>query len=76
MLPPTGMRELSDEVKFEAWDAALVYAQRITEEKGIRECRPAWRFTLFNSNDDQVYICYVDALDGHMFYYIIRSPNR
>lgn len=28
--------ELSDEVKFEAWDAALVYAQRITEEKGIR----------------------------------------
>lgn len=69
-------KELTDEVLFKMLDVTLVYTQKSTDDTRVKECRPAWRFMLYNPNDDQTYICYVDALDGHVFYYIIRSPNR
>lgn len=59
---------LSDYVTFKASEAALVYTMEFTGAGGD-ECRPRWRFTLLNENDDRHYIYYVDAVDGYMFNY-------
>lgn len=67
---------LTDYLTFKANEVSLVYTMRQTETKSVSECRPNWRFTLSNENDDRTYVCYVDAIDGRMFYYIIYANTE
>lgn len=60
---------LSKEVKFEVLTVGMVYKGIYTvlspeEAKGY--AMPAWKFQLYNTNDDLYYNVYVDVLSGEM----------
>ena len=68
---------MSDYVPFVAQKLEFVYTQKsvLTEEGYVNtetyetEVVPAWKMTLYHSNDDLTYICYVNAADGKQFRY-------
>ncbi len=69
--------ELSDYVEFEVNSIELVYSrmpERTSEgyfdiETPSSSVAPAWKLTLYNSNDRLYYCCYVDAADCENFRY-------
>lgn len=55
---------------FEVNDISFVYCNKQAEEKDApSEASPSWRFSLYNPNDSMRYMVYVNAADGHCFYY-------
>ena len=70
-------QEMTDGVVFEIQKIELVYAEIPTKtsegyidiENPSSSVSPAWKFTLYNSNDNLRYVCYLDAIDGENFRY-------
>lgn len=68
---------MTDGVVFEIQKIELVYAEIPTKtsegyidiENPSSSVSPAWKFTLYNSNDNLRYVCYLDAIDGENFRY-------
>lgn len=68
---------MSEYVPFVAQKLEFVYTQKLvlTEEGYVNtetyetEVVPAWKMTLYHSNDDLTYVCYVNAADGKQFRY-------
>lgn len=68
---------LSDNVTFEVQVVELIYTTiPAQDENGYididnpsSKIEPSWKFTLYNPNDQLVYVCYVDAVDGKNFRY-------
>lgn len=74
--------ELSDYVEFEVNRIELLYSrmpERTSEgyfdiETPSASIAPAWKLTLYNSNDRLYYCCYVDAADcGNFRYYTTKG---
>ncbi len=78
----TVSEKLTQNVEFEVEKVEFVYTQLpkltamgyIDTENFSCKISPAWKFVLFNPNDDMAYVCYVDAGDetGFRFY---KTPN-
>ncbi len=78
----TVSEKLTKGVEFEVEKVEFVYTQLpkrtamgyIDVDNYSCEIEPAWKFVLFNPNDDMAYVCYVDAGDetGFRFY---KTPN-
>ena len=65
---------LSANVPFLLQSAELVYTAAQPEEKELAseislDTKPAWKLTLYNTNDQRYYVCYADAADGRNFRY-------
>ncbi len=68
---------MSDNVTFEVQVVELIYTTiPAQDENGYididnpsSKIEPSWKFTLYNPNDQLVYVCYVDAVDGKNFRY-------
>lgn len=68
---------LTDYIDFIVNRVDLVYCagqvqNNVSVEASYQLVDPAWRFTLYNSNDALNYICYVDMADGSFTYYTTR----
>ena len=67
--------QMTDYVDFKVTHAQLVYCRNGNVGSGNQPGEtkqpvfPAWRFLLFNQNDNVYYTCYVNALDGSFEYY-------
>lgn len=67
---------LTSNIVFEVQKAEFVYREQLmTDSEGHidtetmpRSVSPSWKFTLYNSNDDLTYICYVGAKEGKFSY--------
>jgi len=65
---------LSDNVLFRADSIELVYSVKQTDQLNditdIRlDTKPTWKCTLYNTNDHQYYVCFVNADNGYDFRY-------
>lgn len=66
---------LTQNVVFEVKKAELVYSEKSVDglnvdvDDYIQPTAAAWKFTLFNPNDNLTYVCYVDAANGENFRY-------
>ena len=60
---------LSKAVVFEVRFAELIYSGIENTESGISYLSPAWKFTMFNSNDGRFYNVYINAVSGECSYY-------
>lgn len=61
---------LSGAVKFEVRSAELIYSGPLDRENPSKAyLHPAWKFTLFNTNDELWYNVYIDAVSGECSYY-------
>lgn len=60
---------LSSAVKFEVRSAELIYTGPEDKETHIGSLHPAWKFTLFNTNDEMYYDVYVNAVSGECTYF-------
>lgn len=76
-------QKLSDNVEFEVQKIELVYTEKpnktsegyIDIENYSAMVAPAWKFTLYNPNDNLTYVCYIDAKDGENFRYYKTPEN-
>ncbi len=57
--------KMSAHLEFEVTDTELVYVptEGIRDNETVYPAYPAWRFALFNKNDDLYYVCYLNVLD-------------
>lgn len=69
-------------VVFDVKKIELVYCSKFpnesitTIETALFPTSPAWKFTLFNPNDNLNYVCYINAIDGSDFrYYTTESKE-
>lgn len=61
---------LSGAVKFEVRSAELIYSGPVDSEVWSKAyLHPAWKFTLFNTNDELWYNVYINAVSGECSYY-------
>lgn len=75
--------KLSDSVEFEVQKIELIYTEKpnktsegyIDTENYCSAITPAWKFTLYNPNDNLTYVCYIDACDGENFRYY-KTPDN
>ena len=73
---------LTNNVVFQLEKSEIVYCMKTTDlgvseiEKIKQDTEAAWKFTLFNPNDQKKYICYVDAIDGSDFRYYTISMEQ
>lgn len=73
--------KMSDSVVFEVQKAEIVYSEKAVQgqnvdvEKHKQLTSAAWKFTLFNPNDNLTYVCYVDAATGENFRYYTMSAQ-
>lgn len=57
-------------ITFQVENISLVYCCKLSDEEGLYATASAnWRFQLHNPNDDRTYVVFVNAVDGHCFYY-------
>lgn len=62
----------SSEVKFEVQTISLIYDgvyEKLSPEEASGIATPAWKFLLYNTNDELYYCVYVDALTAEVNYY-------
>lgn len=70
---------LSAQIDFEVISAEFVYCSKAVEDYSVapedylQPTTASWKVSLYNPNDDFVYVCYVDALDGENFHYYKRE---
>ncbi len=72
---------MTKSVEFDVERVELVYTQKpkktalgyIDTENYSCEVTPAWKFTLYNANDEMAYVCYIDARNGSFRFY--KTPN-
>ncbi|MCD7716092.1 MAG: hypothetical protein LUG56_05335 [Lachnospiraceae bacterium] len=76
--------KLTDSVVFEVEKMELVYTEMpgktddgtVDVENPSSTVSSAWKFTLYNPNDDLNYVCYIDAVDGDDFRYYKTPGNQ
>lgn len=72
--------KLSAQVTYEALNAEFVYCSKevkdfsVAPEDYLQPTAASWKISLYNTNDDMVYVCFIDALDGENFRYYKRNP--
>lgn len=75
---------LTDEVTFDAQMIELIYTTTpkkadngyIDIDDPSEKIEPAWKFTLYNPQDQLVYVCFINAINGENFrYYKIYDSN-
>lgn len=68
---------LTAAVTFQVRKAELIYQGEYTQKNvdrpfsydtSYRICKPVWKLTAYNPNDDIIYTVYVDAVSGKMYY--------
>lgn len=65
---------MTDHVIFETTEISLVYSGKVEENNSVTVI-PAWKFKLFNPNDNMYYLCYVDAEKGENFRFFSISAE-
>lgn len=69
-------KAMTSNIVFDVQKAEFVYREKLIydseghldTETMPRNVSPSWKFTMYNSNDDLTYLCYVDAKEGNFSY--------